>query len=67
MESSANFIFTTHETINAEFLYRQLKERMVLVRYFGYEPIDNYIRITIGTNEQMDILFDELEKIIHGC
>ncbi|MBN2883204.1 MAG: histidinol-phosphate transaminase [Clostridia bacterium] len=67
MESSSNFIFTTHATVKAERLYRELKERMILVRYFGNKPIDNYIRITIGTDGQMDVLFNELEKIISDC
>jgi histidinol-phosphate aminotransferase len=67
IKSSSNFLFTTHESVKAEKLYRELKERMVLVRYFGTEPIENYIRITIGTKEQMDVLFRELEKIISDC
>ena len=67
IETSSNFIFTTHEEVKAERLYRELKERKVLVRYFSSGPVDNYIRITIGTDRQMDTLFSELEKIISGC
>ncbi|MGM9974823.1 MAG: histidinol-phosphate transaminase, partial [Clostridiaceae bacterium] len=42
------------------------KERGILVRYFDKERINNYIRITIGTEEQMDILLKELKKIVEG-
>ena len=67
LDSASNFIFTSHERVYAEKLYKDLKERGVLVRYFGRKPIDNYIRITIGNEAQMEVLFAELEKIISGC
>jgi histidinol-phosphate transaminase len=45
-------------------LYKQLKENGVLVRYFAKDRIDNYLRITIGTDEEMGIFIEKLEEII---
>lgn len=66
LNSFANFIFASHNTIKAEEIYLKLKEKEILVRYFNKPGIDNYIRITIGTDEQMEILFGNLEKILEG-
>ena len=64
LNSSANFIFISHNKIFASNLYKQLKENGVLVRYFAKDRIDNYLRVTIGTNEEMRIFIEKLEKII---
>ena len=44
--------------------YRGLKERGVLVRHFDKDPIRDYNRITIGTQEQMDIFLTKLEELL---
>ncbi len=59
-DSMANFLFVTHESVPAETLYEALKKAGILVRYFKKPRIDNYLRITIGTDEQMDRLVDFL-------
>ena len=64
LNSSANFIFISHNKVFAGDLYKQLKENGVLVRYFAKDRIDNYLRVTIGTNEEMRIFIEKLEKII---
>jgi len=51
--SCANFIFASHKTVKAETLYLKLKEAGVLVRWWGKPLIDNFLRITIGTDEEM--------------
>lgn len=61
-DSMTNFLFVTHEQVKAEDLFQRLKEKDVYVRYFNKPRIENYLRITIGTEEQMKILFD----IIHN-
>ncbi|MDX1358976.1 MAG: histidinol-phosphate transaminase [Clostridia bacterium] len=66
LDSAANFIFVTHKELKAGYIYNKLKENEVLVRYFNKPGIDNFIRITIGTDEQMEILYDNLEKILEG-
>ncbi len=63
-DSMANFIFARHESVSAEKLFSALKERGIYVRYFKKPRIDNYLRITIGTEDQMDVLFKALEEII---
>lgn len=65
LPSQANFVFTTHKNVSAEFLYNELKKENVLVRYFNKPGIDNYLRITIGTEMQMDQLVERLKKVIN--
>jgi len=64
LPSQTNFVFTTHETYPAERLYEELRQRNILIRYFKTKPIDNYIRITIGTDEEMKQLIRAIEEII---
>jgi histidinol-phosphate aminotransferase len=61
-ESSANFVFVTHHKIRAERLYRWLKERNILVRWFDKPRIDNHLRITIGLEEEMETLLSALKE-----
>ena len=53
-DSKSNFIFASHENCPAKELFEALKEKDIYVRYFEKPRIDNYLRITIGTDEQMD-------------
>lgn len=62
-DSKANFIFATHSTVPASVIFEELKKRKIYVRYFNKPRIDNYLRITVGTDEQMDALFEALEQI----
>ena len=62
--SSSNFIFAQHEKISGKMIFDELKKRKIYVRHFNQPKIDNYIRITIGTDEQMRTLIEELEEII---
>lgn len=64
LPSQTNFVFTTHETYPAERLYEALKQRNILIRYFKTKPIENYVRITIGTDEEMKQLIRAIEEII---
>ncbi len=59
--SKTNFVFVTHPVWKAEKLFASLREKDIYVRYFKQPPIDNYLRITIGTDEEMDRLFDFLK------
>lgn len=63
-DSKANFIFASHNKYKAKDIFEYLKSKNIFVRYFGTERIDNYLRITIGTDEQMDKLFEALEEYI---
>ena len=61
---SANFIFASHEKVPAEELFLALREKDIYVRYFRDERIRNYLRITIGTDEEMEELFRFLEEYL---
>ena len=64
IESTANFLFVTHETAPARELFTSLRKRGILVRYFDLPRIDNHLRITIGTEEEMDTFCTVLEEIL---
>ncbi len=63
-DSKANFIFAKNARISGKELYLALKSRGVLVRHFDSPLICEYNRITVGTKEQMDVLLDEISKIL---
>ncbi len=64
LPSSANFIFARHKTISGSEIYFQLKENGVLVRHFKSDRISDFVRITIGTAEEMKTLISEVKKIV---
>lgn len=62
--SHSNFLFATHPTINAKDLFEAAKAENIFIRYFNLPRIDNHLRITIGTDEQMDALIAFIKKYI---
>ena len=62
-KSYGNFIFASHNSIPAQEIFEKLKEYDIYVRYWNKERIGNHMRITIGTDEQMEALYRALEKI----
>lgn len=63
-DSKANFLFARHETVGGGALYRALKEKGVLVRHWDKPRIAEWLRITVGTKEQMDVLLDKTEEVL---
>ncbi|WP_153721868.1 histidinol-phosphate transaminase [Sporosarcina cascadiensis] len=63
LPSDANFLFAKSVKHDAKVLYEQLKERGILVRHFDQAGIRDYLRITIGTDEQMELLFRVLKDL----
>lgn len=63
-DSSANFVFAKHPDHGGKELLDKLAERKILVRHFGAARIKDYLRITIGSKDQMDVLLDALAEII---
>lgn len=63
LPSQTNFLFVTHETVPAKVIFEELKKDNVYVRYFNKPLIDNYLRITIGTDEEMDVLLERIGRI----
>ncbi|MBV1872584.1 MAG: histidinol-phosphate transaminase [Gammaproteobacteria bacterium] len=64
LNSSSNFLFVTHATFPAVSLYEELKAQGVLVRYFDKPRIDNYLRISIGTDKEMNQFLDVITSIL---
>ena len=65
-DSKANFLFVTHPQVPAKEIFEALKAQDIFVRYFNKERLDNYLRITIGTREEMDALFAFLRAYLAG-
>lgn len=63
-DSKSNFIFATHPTCKAKKLFEELKKKRIYVRYFDKPRIDDYIRITIGTDVQMRAFLDAVKEIL---
>ena len=64
LPSLANFVFARKPGVDGEMLYRELKKRGVLVRHFSAPRIKDYLRITIGTDGEMDVLFENIKDIL---
>ena len=63
-DSKSNFIFATHKSVPARDIFLALKENNIYVRYWNKPRIDNYLRITIGTKEQMQKLITFLKTYL---
>lgn len=64
LDSEGNFVLAKHNEIGGEVLFKKLEEKGILVRYFPKERIKDYIRISIGTDEEMDIFLEKIKLII---
>jgi histidinol-phosphate aminotransferase len=65
-DSKTNFIFASPQKVSAKVIFEELKKRNIFVRYWNKPIICDYLRISIGTDEEMDRLFNALEEIING-
>ena len=63
-DSKTNFIFATHKSIPAQEIFDVLRENQIFVRHWNKERISNYLRISIGTDEEMKQVIEFLEKYI---
>ena len=63
-DSRSNFLFARSPAIPGGELYRALKERGILVRHLKGPRLDPYVRITVGTREQMEALIRETENLL---
>jgi len=66
-KSQTNFLFVKHPQIAGDVLYKKVKEEGILIRHFATKGIDDFVRITIGTKEQMSKLKNIFEKILAEC
>ena len=63
-DSMSNFIFASHKKVSAKEIFTKLKEQGIYVRYWDKPRINNHLRITIGTKENMDKVFEKLADIV---
>ena len=63
LDSRTNFLFARHKEKSGEYLFNELRKRKIFVRHFNGERIREYLRISIGTDEQMDRLLEALDEI----
>ena len=66
LDSNANFVLAGHDKLSGEALYSELKQRGILVRYFNSPRLLPYVRITIGTKEEMEQLLNAVCAILEG-
>ena len=64
-DSKSNFIFVTHPEISAKKLFEALKKENIYVRFLGGARIEEYLRISIGTREEMEILISFFKKYLN--
>jgi histidinol-phosphate aminotransferase len=64
-KSGANFIFATHDTIPAKEIFEALRDNSIYVRHFNLPRINNSLRISIGTEEEMEGLYNFLKNLVN--
>ena len=64
LPSATNFYFATHNRVPAKVIFEELKKRDIFVRYWNKPRIDNYLRITVGTDAEMETLVAALTEIL---
>ena len=64
LESSTNFVFTSHPSHNAKTLFEGLRKKNIIVRYFDKPRLDQHLRISIGTDEEMTLCKQVLAELV---
>ncbi len=63
-DSKSNFVFASHKQVPAKVIFEELKKKNIYVRFWDKPRINNHLRITIGTDEEMDTLLAQLKEIV---
>lgn len=64
-DSKSNFLFILHPDFSGQYIFDKLREKNILVRHFkSPKRISNYLRVTIGTDQEMAIVIEEFKKIV---
>lgn len=63
-DSKANFIFATHKDYNITEMFEYLRDNNIFVRHWNDPLIKDYLRITVGTDEEMEKLFEKMEEFM---
>ena len=64
LDSKTNFLFVKSNKLGGRALYEGLKARGVLVRHFGGARIKDFVRVTVGTEEQMQIFIEKVKEVL---
>lgn len=64
LDSQTNFIMATHNDYDMKEMFEYLKENKIFIRYFNQPRIDKYVRITIGTNKEMEKFLEGVKSFI---
>ena len=64
LDSQTNFIMATNDKLDIKDMFEYLKTRKIFIRYFNQPRINKYVRITIGTDEEMDKFLQEVRNYI---
>lgn len=64
-DSSTNFLFATRDDLSMKELFEYLKSKNVFIRYFNLPRIDNHVRISVGTDDEMDIFLSRLKEYLN--
>ena len=64
LNSKTNFVYASSRLILGEELYEKLRERHILVRHYETEEVKDFVRITIGTKQEMHHLVSEVDAIL---
>ncbi|MBQ8953790.1 MAG: aminotransferase class I/II-fold pyridoxal phosphate-dependent enzyme, partial [Clostridia bacterium] len=64
LPSQANFLFAAAPGMTGRAYQQKLREKDILIRYFDLPRIQNYVRITIGTQAQMERLIDVTKELL---
>ena len=65
LNSQTNFLFATHNAISIKDYFEWLKAQKVFIRYFNLPRINNYVRITIGTDDEMNIFLNKTKEYLN--
>ncbi len=64
LPSKTNFLFVSHNSIFAYDIFQKMRDKGILVRYFSKPKIDNYLRISIGSEEEMEFFCKDIIEIV---
>lgn len=64
LDSQTNFLFVTKDDLSMKDMFEYLKTKKVYIRYFSVPRIENYVRISIGTDDEMDIFLKEVKEYL---
>lgn len=66
LNSDTNFLFASHPEYSAKAIFEFVRENGVFIRYFNKPRIDGFLRITVGTDDEMSVLYKALEKFFES-